>query len=133
VSDAQCGFKAARSEAARALVPLVESDGWFFDTELLMLAERNQLRIHEVPVDWVDDPDSRVDIGATIVEDLRGIGRLMRSFAAGRGRLPADRSSPSDRARSDAAPPLDPCDHQASDPRRRLEPDPLEPATAPPV
>jgi len=90
VSDAQCGFKAARSEAARALLPLVEADGWFFDTELLMLAERNRMRIHEVPVDWVDDPDSRVDIGATIVEDLKGIWRLRRSFAAGKGRLPIE-------------------------------------------
>jgi glycosyltransferase involved in cell wall biosynthesis len=87
VSDAQCGFKAVRAEVARALLPLVESDGWFFDTELLMLAERNRLRIHEVPVDWVDDPDSRVDIVPTVIEDIRGIWRLMRSFASGRGRV----------------------------------------------
>jgi glycosyltransferase involved in cell wall biosynthesis len=98
VSDAQCGFKAARSEAARALLPLVESDGWFFDTELLMLAQRNGLGIHEVPVDWVDDPDSRVAIGRTIVEDVRGIWRLRRAFAAGKGLLPVATSSrpPSD-------------------------------------
>ncbi|MBV8160472.1 MAG: glycosyltransferase, partial [Acidimicrobiia bacterium] len=51
-SDAQCGFKAARADVARALLPLVEDDGWFFDTELLALAEHNGLRIHEVPVDW---------------------------------------------------------------------------------
>lgn len=58
-SDAQCGFKAVRAEVARALLPLVEDGGWFFDTELLVLAERAGMRIHEVPVDWVDDPDSR--------------------------------------------------------------------------
>ncbi len=58
-SDAQCGFKAIRREAAERLLPLVEDTGWFFDTELLILAERSGLRIHEVPVDWVDDPDSR--------------------------------------------------------------------------
>ncbi|HEX7805789.1 MAG TPA: dolichyl-phosphate beta-glucosyltransferase, partial [Cellulomonas sp.] len=58
-SDAQCGFKAIRSDAAHALLPLVADTGWFFDTELLVLAERAGLRIHEVPVDWVDDPDSR--------------------------------------------------------------------------
>ena len=58
-SDAQCGFKAIRADAARVLLPLTEDTGWFFDTELLVLAERAGLRIHEVPVDWIDDPDSR--------------------------------------------------------------------------
>jgi glycosyltransferase involved in cell wall biosynthesis len=77
-SDAQCGFKAARAEVARALLPLVEDDGWFFDTELLVLAERNGLRIHEVPVDWIDDPDSRVDVAATARDDLKGIWRMAR-------------------------------------------------------
>src|SRR5439155_2393895 len=61
-SDAQCGFKAIRGDVARRLLPLVEDTGWFFDTELLVLAQRAGLRIHEVPVDWVDDPDSRVDL-----------------------------------------------------------------------
>src|SRR5437899_2468936 len=84
-SDAQCGFKAVRADVARALVPLVEDDGWFFDTELLVLAERNGLRIHEVPVDWVDDADSRVDVRTTAVDDLRGIWRVLRRFAAGEG------------------------------------------------
>jgi hypothetical protein len=51
-SDAQCGFKAVRRDAAEQLLPLVEDTGWFFDTELLV---RAGLRIHEVPVDWVDD------------------------------------------------------------------------------
>jgi putative flippase GtrA len=77
-SDAQCGFKAVRADAARDLLPLVEDDGWFFDTELLLVAERSGLRIHEVPVDWADDPDSRVDIARTALADLRGIGRLLR-------------------------------------------------------
>ena len=57
--------------------PRSRDDGWFFDTELLVLAQRARLRIHEVPVDWVDDPDSRVDILRTAVEDLRGIARLL--------------------------------------------------------
>ncbi|HUO38394.1 MAG TPA: glycosyltransferase, partial [Mycobacterium sp.] len=82
-SDAQCGFKAIRSEVAAQLLPRVEDTGWFFDTELLVLAERAGLRIHEVPVDWVDDPDSRVDIVATATADLRGIARLLRGFATG--------------------------------------------------
>ncbi len=75
--DAQCGFKAIRAGVARDLLPHVEDEGWFFDTELLVLAERAGLRIHEVPVDWVDDPDSRVDIIPTAVADLRGVWRLL--------------------------------------------------------
>jgi putative flippase GtrA len=84
-SDAQCGFKAIRSELVKELLPLVEDNEWFFDTELLVLAERNGLRIHEVPVDWVDDPDSRVDIARTALADLTGIARLVWSFIRGRG------------------------------------------------
>lgn len=83
-SDAQCGFKAIRADVAREVLPLVEDDAWFFDTELLVLAERADLRIHEVPVDWVDDPDSRVDIVRTAVDDLRGIARLGRGLLSGR-------------------------------------------------
>ena len=83
-SDAQCGFKAIRGDVAQRLVPLVEDTGWFFDTELLVLAERAGLRIHEVPVDWVDDPDSSVDIVRTALDDLKGIARLGRALATGR-------------------------------------------------
>jgi putative flippase GtrA len=83
-SDAQCGFKAIRRDVAREVLPLVEDDAWFFDTELLVLAERAGLRIHEVPVDWVDDPDSRVDILRTAYDDVRGIVRLGRNLLAGR-------------------------------------------------
>jgi putative flippase GtrA len=82
-TDAQCGFKAIRADVAKQLLPLVEDTGWFFDTELLVIAERAGLRIHEVPVDWVDDPDSRVDIAATALADLRGIWRVGRALAAG--------------------------------------------------
>jgi glycosyltransferase involved in cell wall biosynthesis len=83
-SDAQCGFKAGRREAIVALLDEVEDDNWFFDTELLWRAERHGMRIHEVAVEWVDDPDSRVDILATAIEDLRGIVRLRRCAAATR-------------------------------------------------
>jgi putative flippase GtrA len=82
-SDAQCGFKAVRADVARRLLPLVQDTSWFFDTELLVLAERSGLRIHEVPVDWVDDPDSRVDILSTALADLRGVARLGRALATG--------------------------------------------------
>ncbi|MDP9799046.1 putative flippase GtrA [Catenuloplanes nepalensis] len=83
-SDAQCGFKAIRKDVADRLLPLVEDTGWFFDTELLVLAQRAGLRIHEVPVDWIDDPDSRVDIVSTAIADLKGIARLGRALATGR-------------------------------------------------
>jgi putative flippase GtrA len=83
-SDAQCGFKAIRADVARELLPLVQDPGWFFDTEMLVLAERAGLRIHEVPVDWVDDPDSRVDLVSTALADLRGVARLGRDLVAGR-------------------------------------------------
>jgi putative flippase GtrA len=75
-SDAQCGFKAVRRDALEQLLGDVQDNGWFFDTELLVLAQRRGLRIHEVPVDWVDDPDSRVDIVSTALTDLRGVARL---------------------------------------------------------
>ncbi|MEN0012935.1 MAG: bifunctional glycosyltransferase family 2/GtrA family protein [Solirubrobacteraceae bacterium] len=85
-SDAQCGFKAIRGDVAAALLPHVEDNGWFFDTELLVLAERSGLRIHEVPVDWIDDPDSSVHIVDTALEDLKGVWRIGTAFA--RGRIP---------------------------------------------
>jgi glycosyltransferase involved in cell wall biosynthesis len=81
-SDAQCGFKAVRADAARTLLPLVRDEEWFFDTELLVLAQRRGLRIHEVPVDWVEDSDSRVKIVSTALADLRGVGRLLVTRAA---------------------------------------------------
>jgi glycosyltransferase involved in cell wall biosynthesis len=82
-SDAQCGFKAVRADVARQLLPHVADTGWFFDTELLVIAERAGLRIHEVPVDWVDDPDSRVDIVHTAIKDLKGCWRVGRALASG--------------------------------------------------
>ena len=75
-TDAQCGFKAVRTSVAKQLLPLVKDEAWFFDTELLILAQRAGMRIHEVPVDWTDDPDSRVAIMRTSIEDLRGVVRL---------------------------------------------------------
>lgn len=88
-SDAQCGFKAIRREVAQRLLPMVEDTGWFFDTEMLVLAERAGLRIHEVPVDWVDDPDSTVHIVRTATDDLKGVWRVGRAMAT--GALPLDR------------------------------------------
>jgi putative flippase GtrA len=92
-SDAQCGFKAIRRDQARALLPLTQDTGWFFDTELLVLAERAGLRIHEIPVDWIDDLDSRVDVVATALADLRGMVRLGSGFARGTIKVPQLRGS----------------------------------------
>ena len=78
-SDAQCGFKAISHEAARVLLPLVEDQGWFFDSELLIIAEKRGYRIGEVPVVWREDPDSRVKIVSTAWGDLKGLFRVRRS------------------------------------------------------
>src|ERR671932_1984408 len=75
-SDAQCGFKAVRESLASWLLPQVENNEWFFDTELLLLAEKHYLRIYEVPVDWVEDLDSRVEIIPTAVENVKGLVRV---------------------------------------------------------
>ncbi|PPS70204.1 MULTISPECIES: bifunctional glycosyltransferase family 2/GtrA family protein [Streptomyces] len=97
-SDAQCGFKAVRRDVAERLLPLVEDRAWFFDTELLVIAERAGLRIHEVPVDWVDDPDSRVRILSTALADLRGMARIGKALACGGLPLSALRRSGGDLA-----------------------------------
>ena len=78
-SDAQCGFKAVSREAAQHVVPLIEDNNWFFDTELLILSEKLGYRIKDVPVAWVEDTDTRVNIRATVLEDLRGLMRLRRT------------------------------------------------------
>jgi glycosyltransferase involved in cell wall biosynthesis len=102
-SDAQCGFKAGRTEVIKALLPSVQDDAWFFDTELLMLAQRRGLRIFQMPITWIEDPDSSVDIVRTALTDLRGIARLRfraasrpRSRPVGHGREAYIRRHPAD-------------------------------------
>ena len=75
-TDAQCGFKAISRRAAQVLVPVVVNNHWFFDSELLIIAEKRGFRIKEVPVSWTEDPDSRVKIARTALEDIRGLARL---------------------------------------------------------
>ena len=98
-SDAQCGFKAISRSRARVLLPLTRDTGWFFDTELLILAQQAGLRIHEVPVDWIDDSDSRVNVIATVAADLRGIARLGFGLLRGSSRVPflGDPAPPAER------------------------------------
>lgn len=83
VSDSQCGFKALRAEVARQIMPKVEDDKWFFDTELLYWAQRRNLRIHEVPVNWVDRRESTVHLSSAALADLKGIRRLRRADHGG--------------------------------------------------
>jgi len=75
-SDAQCGFKAVKRDVAYELVPLIKDQAWFFDTELLLLAGMKGYRIKDVPVEWVEDEDTRVRIAKTAWEDIKGLLRL---------------------------------------------------------
>jgi glycosyltransferase involved in cell wall biosynthesis len=76
LSDTQCGFKAINRQAARELLPRVENEEWFFDTELLLLAEKGGYRVKDIPVHWIEDPDTRVNVGKTVLEDLQGLLRM---------------------------------------------------------
>jgi glycosyltransferase involved in cell wall biosynthesis len=126
-SDAQCGFKAIRREPARALLPLTQDTGWFFDTELLVLAERAGLRIHEIPVDWIDDLDSRVDIIATALADLRGMARLGAGLASGSIRVPRLREPSPPSRRTTVRPAVSP-HHRVPQGREPVERDHLNSA-----
>jgi glycosyltransferase involved in cell wall biosynthesis len=86
-SDAQCGFKAVRKDLLVQMLPEIENNEWFFDSEMLLLAAHNKIRIHEVPVDWVEDPDTRVNIKRTVMEDLKGLTRMRFKFWSGDGFL----------------------------------------------
>jgi glycosyltransferase involved in cell wall biosynthesis len=87
-SDAQCGFKAIKRSIAQELLPCIKDNEWFFDTELLLLAEERGYRISEVPVDWVEDLDSRVDVTSTALKDVKGLLRVraerLRRWLSGR-------------------------------------------------
>ena len=87
-SDAQCGFKAIKRTVAQELLPQIEDNEWFFDTELLLLAEERGYRVSEVPVDWIEDLDSRVDVASTALKDVKGLLRMraerMRRLLSGR-------------------------------------------------
>lgn len=76
--DTQCGFKAASRECAERLLPLTEDTGWFWDTELLLLASKGGWRVKFIPVRWMEDPDSRVKVLSTVWRDLKGLARMRR-------------------------------------------------------
>lgn len=79
-SDAQCGFKAITRRAADVLLPVIDDTGWFFDTELLVVAEKRGYRIFDLPVSWIEDLDSRVKIVRTAVDDIKGLIRVRKGF-----------------------------------------------------
>lgn len=91
-TDAQCGFKAARTDVVKPLLKHVQDDSWFFDTELLLLAEHNGLRVHEVPVDWVEDVDTRVNVVKTATDDIAGLIRVARAKITGAAKVRGCRS-----------------------------------------
>jgi glycosyltransferase involved in cell wall biosynthesis len=98
-SDAQCGFKAVSRKAVEAIVPRIEDQSWFFDTELLVLAEKQGYRIKDVPVVWIEDDDSRVKIVKTGWEDIKGVWRLRKLLWSGRLTVPAKEAAPPSRPR----------------------------------
>lgn len=75
-SDAQCGFKVVSRRVVTEIVPEILDQAWFFDTELLVLAEKRGYRIKDLPVQWIEDDDSRVKIVKTAWEDIKGVFRL---------------------------------------------------------
>ncbi|QIZ34282.1 bifunctional glycosyltransferase family 2/GtrA family protein [Saccharopolyspora sp. ASAGF58] len=97
-TDAQCGFKAARTDVVKPLLKHVQDDSWFFDTELLLLAEHNGLRVHEVPVDWVEDVDTRVNVVKTATDDIAGLIRVARAKITGAAKVPGLPQRPAPRA-----------------------------------
>ncbi len=74
--DAQCGFKAVRRDVVQEIVPFIKDQAWFFDTELLLLAQKKGYRIKEVPVEWVDDAGTTVKVAKTAWEDVKGLFRV---------------------------------------------------------
>lgn len=90
-SDSQCGFKAARTATIRPLLAITRDDGFFFDTEFLILADYNGLRVHEVAVDWVEDLDSRVNVARTSLKNLSGLWRMVRLKTSGGATVPIPR------------------------------------------
>lgn len=78
--DAQCGFKALRRDVAQKLLPHIKDTAWFFDTELLVKAEYNGYKIHEEPVEWIEDTDSRVDVVKTATDDIKGLSRVRQEY-----------------------------------------------------
>ena len=79
ISDAQCGFKSIRTDVAKKIIPLIEDNNWFFDSELLIIAQKNNFEIKEIPVKWTDNVQTTVTVTKTIIEFLKGVNRMRKN------------------------------------------------------
>lgn len=77
--DAQCGFKAIKKSVFQNLEPFIENNNWFFDSEMLILAENAGYKVAEIPISWHDDPGSTVKVAKTASEDFEGLLRLWKN------------------------------------------------------
>ena len=84
ITDSQCGFKAAFFSWLKKIIPLIKNNDWFFDTELILIAEKKGLKIKQIPVNWVDDTDTRVKIFNTVSSYLSNIIRMRFKLWFGR-------------------------------------------------
>ena len=78
-TDAQCGFKGVTKQVVEKLIPYIKDNDWFFDGELLIVAEKSGYTIYDIPVHWIDNPGSTVRLISTIANDLRAMGRLLKT------------------------------------------------------
>jgi len=75
-NDAHCGFKTGRREVVQKILPYIEDNEWFFDTEFLFYGEKLGYKIIEIPVTWIEDPDTKAKIFKDARDDLQGLYRL---------------------------------------------------------
>lgn len=82
-SDGICGFKFYRFDAVRRLIQEAGSmeNGWFYIIELLIRAERKNLKIYELPVHWADDYNTTVNVKAQTLSYIKSIFALRKRFA----------------------------------------------------
>ena len=78
ISDHQCGFKAMSKQAFFSVAPLLEDNAWFFDTELIVMARQQGLKIKPIDIMWSDNTDSKVTLGRTSYEMFRAAWKLKK-------------------------------------------------------
>lgn len=76
IKDMQCGFKAFSRKKILPVIDLVQNNRWFFDTELIIISRKLNLKIDQIPVKWTDDPNTSVNIISTAIEDIVGLTKL---------------------------------------------------------
>ena len=78
IKDSQIGFKAIKTDTAKKVIPLIKDNEWFFDTELLLISQKNDLKIKQIPVIWIDHPKSTVVVLKTVKMFLRNVWRMKK-------------------------------------------------------